>query len=64
MCNHKLWGIILGVVIILFTLWDTVAWTSWLVVIAGIIILFYAFKGDCCTCETEAPVKAKPKKKK
>lgn len=62
MCScNKWWGILLGLVIVVFTLWTPVAWTKWLVIVAGVIVLFHAFK--CDTCSTEMP-KAKPKRKK
>ena len=65
MCHCKWWGAILGLVIIVFSLWTPATWTKWLVVIAGLIVLLHAFGccGGKCSCETETS-KAKPKRKR
>ncbi|MBU0894484.1 MAG: hypothetical protein KKF48_00820 [Nanoarchaeota archaeon] len=63
MCDcNKWWGVFLGLIVIVFTLWIPTTWTKWLVVLAGVIILFHAFK--CNTCSTEVPVTKGKKKKK
>ena len=59
MCGSKWWGVILALVVIIFTLWTPAMWTKWLVVAAGIIMLLHAF-GFC----GGEKVKPKGKKKK
>jgi len=67
MCN-KWWEALLALVVILFTLWTPATWTKWLVVIAGLIMLFHAFGCDNCnpslTMSKTVAVKAKPKKRR
>jgi hypothetical protein len=64
MCKCKWFGVILALIVIVFTLWTSVAWTKWLVVIAGLLMLFHAFGCfKCGCCETEMS-KAKPKRKR
>ncbi len=63
MCDcDKWWGIILGLVIVVFTLWTPAVWVKWLVVVAGIIIILHAFGCCKCNCETNE-LKVKRKKK-
>lgn len=64
MMHCKWMGMILPLIIIVFTLWEPVAWTQWLVVLAGLILLVHIFMcKKCCddSCAGDKPV-AKDKK--
>ena len=63
MCDFKWWDLLVAFVIIVFTLWTPGSWAKWLVVLAGVFMLYHAFRKSSC-CETEAPVKGKATKKK
>jgi len=59
-CNCKCGGGLLALVIIVFTLWTPAAWTKWLVVVSGVLILLHALLCRHCSCEVES----KPKRKR
>jgi hypothetical protein len=65
---HSKWcGILLPLIIIVFTLWQPVAWVSWLVVAAGVLLLLHAFMCKTCigdSCTDDKLVAKQPKIKK
>ena len=61
MMNCKWVATLLPIIIIVFTLWEPVAWVKWLVVASGVIMLFHVF--GCKKCDTPI-VKEQPKAKK
>ena len=67
MMHSKWMGILLPLIIIVFTLWQPVAWVSWLVVLSGLILLIHVFMcKKCCgdSCTDDKLVAKQPKIKK
>ncbi|MBT6995144.1 hypothetical protein HN865_00755 [Candidatus Woesearchaeota archaeon] len=55
-------GIIIPLIVIVFTLWEPAAWTKWLVVASGLVLLLHVFKCKACdsgSCVDEKQVKDK-----
>ena len=58
-CNCTATNVILGLLVLVFTFWQTVA-SKWIVVIAAVLLILHAFCcGKCMSCETEKPAKSK-----
>ena len=69
---HKLCGLITGILIIVFAIWQT-AYSKWILVILGVLLLLHPFisKGSCPSegmekplADTKKAVPTKPLKKK
>ncbi len=60
MCDCKWFYVVLALIVVVFTLWVPGSWASWLVVIAGLVLLIMALMGKC----TNGKIGAKSKKKK
>jgi len=62
MYYFKWWDFLVALVVVVFTLWVPGTWAKWLVVLAGLFMVYHAFRGSK---HSEAPVKkSKTKKKK
>ncbi len=60
MHHGKIAGVILGAIVIIFALWETMV-SMWILIIVGVIIIIHAFMCKCCSegvCETEDMQKA------
>jgi len=44
-CNCKWCQVVIGLIVVIFTLWPQGTWSKWLVVIAGAALILHAF---CC----------------
>jgi len=60
--NCKWIQIVIGLVVVIFTLWPQGTWSKWLVVIAGALIVVHA--SSCKKCGVCAPEAGKGKKKR
>ncbi len=55
--------LIVAIVVIVFALWDTMAYSKWIVVIAGVVLLIHSFMcKKCFACDMKA--ESKPAKRK
>jgi hypothetical protein len=61
-CNCQMFEAIVGIVVIVFTLWMTSA-SKWILIIAGVALLLHCFL--CKNCKTNCePMEMKSSKKK
>ncbi|MFH1308001.1 MAG: hypothetical protein ABIH72_04070 [archaeon] len=64
MCNYKVIEIVLGLVVLVFALWET-TYSKWLIVIAGVLLILHALIcKECKVPAAAAPVKKVTRKKK
>lgn len=63
-CNCKWTEIVIGLIVVIFTLWPQGTWSKWVVVVAGAILVIHAFGCKKCggVCAPEATSKGKKKK--
>ncbi len=62
MCNCKLTEIIVGLVVLVFSFWDTV-YSKWIIVIAAAVLLIHALFCKDVICKPETTAKSKTKKR-
>ena len=48
MHHGKIAGVILGAIVIIFALWDTMV-SMWILIAVGVIIIIHAFMCKCCS---------------
>lgn len=52
MCNCKATEIVLGLVVLVFALWETFAYSKWVLIVAAVVLIFHGFKcstlANCC----------------
>lgn len=63
-CNCKVTEIVLGLVILVFALWET-TFSKWVIVVAAILLLLHAFSCKNCGVSVSGEVpKAKSRRKR
>jgi len=55
--------LIIAMVVIVFALWNTLAWSKWIVVIAGIVLIIHSFTCKKCFVGMGKDMKSPGKKK-
>ena len=65
-CNCRWTEVVIGLVVVIFTLWPQGTWSKWLVVVAGALLVLHAFSCKNCggICAPEETGKGKKKKRK
>ncbi|MBU2052670.1 MAG: hypothetical protein ABIJ14_02990 [Nanoarchaeota archaeon] len=58
MCNCKATEIVLGLVVLVFALWETFAYSKWVLVVAAVVLILHGLK--CSTLASCAPSAKKP----
>ena len=55
--------LIVAIVVIVFALWDTMAYSKWIVVIAGVVLLIHSFTCKKCFAGMGKDMKMSAKKR-
>ena len=62
-CNCKITEIILGIIILIFVLWET-TWSGWIITITAILLILHAITCKNCNVKMAVAPATKSKKKK